>query len=114
MEKSQIFESLREKFNDEYTIKMFANYIQEFEECFGDLLSTEEVICRIKKNVLGSIKIVDKFDNEKLDGRYGKDGIVYLKREATKDEKYIKYLLFHELLHAITSVRDTDGTERDR
>lgn len=112
MKKSQICESLREKFNDEYTIKMFANFIQEFEECFGDLLSTEEVIHRIKQNVLGNIKIVDKFDNEKLDGRYGDDGIVYLKRDTIKNEKYIKYLLFHELLHAITSVRDKDGTEK--
>lgn len=30
MEKNQIIESLREKFDDEYTIKMFTNFIQEF------------------------------------------------------------------------------------
>ena len=111
MEKNQIIESLREKFDDEYTIKMFTNFIQEFEECFGNILSTEEVIKRIKQNILDNIKIKDEFNNKKLDGSYGKDGMVYLKRDALKNEKYIKYLLFHELLHAITVFRDEGETE---
>ena len=111
MEAKQISERLREKFNDEYTIKMFTNFIQEFEECFGNILPTEELICRINQNIFGNIKVVDKFNNEQLDGRFGDDGIVYLKKDAIKNEKYIKYLLFHEMLHAITSVRNEEGTE---
>lgn len=111
MEINKIEEELREKFDDEYTIKMFTNFVKEFQECFKDIITTEEVIERIKKNIIGNIKIVEKFDNEKLDGRYGDDGIIYLKKDSVQDEKYIKYLLFHEMLHAITSVRDENGKE---
>ena len=45
------FMDLLEKFNDEFTIKAFANFAFEFQECFSDILSTEELIQRIKKNV---------------------------------------------------------------
>lgn len=106
MDKKKIEEELKTKFNDEYTIKMFTNFVSEFQECFQNIIPTEEVIERIKNNIFGNIKIVEKFNNENLDGRYGNDGIVYLKRDTIQNEKYIKYLLFHEMLHAITSVRD--------
>lgn len=111
MEKNIIEEELRKKFDDEYTIKMFTNFVMEFQECFKDIIPTENVIERIKSNIFGNIKIVDKFDNEKLDGQYGNDGIIYLKKDSIKNEKYIKYLLFHEMLHAITSIRDEQGKE---
>ena len=48
---NEIEKSLQEKFNDEFTIKAFANFAFEFQECFSDILSTEELIQRIKKNV---------------------------------------------------------------
>ena len=95
MEKNQISKSLREKFDDEYTIKMLTNFIQEFQECFGNILSTEEVIKRIKQNIFDNIKIKDEFDNKKLDGSYGKDGIVYLKRDALKNLNASLKLLFN-------------------
>ncbi len=111
MEKNQIEAKLRKKFDDEYTIKMFTNFVIEFQECFSDIMPTEEVIKRIKTNVLGNIKIVEIFSNEKLDGRYGDDGCIYLKKDSIKNERYVKYLLFHEMLHAITLVRDEQGKE---
>lgn len=111
MEKNKIEEELRKKFDDAYTIKMFTNFVIEFQECFSDIVPTEEVIARMKANIFGNIKIIEKFDNEKLDGKYAYDGIIYLKKEFTTNEKYTKYLLFHELLHAITSIRDEYGKE---
>ena len=111
MEKKKIEEELRKKFDDEYTVKMFTNFVIEFQECFSDIVPTEEVIARIKANIFGNIKIIEKFDNEKLDGKYGYDGIIYLKKDFIKNEKYVKYLLFHEMLHAITSIRDENGKE---
>lgn len=58
---NEIEKSLQEKFNDEFTIKAFANFAFEFQECFSDILSTEELIQRIKKNVKGNIIVKDEF-----------------------------------------------------
>ena len=111
MIKAEIEEKLKEKYDDEYTIKMFTNFVLEFQECFSEVMQPEEVIDRIKANVFGNIKIVDEFPNKNLDGRYSDDGHVYLKKTSIEDEEYVKYLLFHEMLHALTSVRDENGTE---
>lgn len=44
MNKYEIEKSLREKYTDEYTIKMFTNFVLEFQECFSDIMKTEEFI----------------------------------------------------------------------
>lgn len=111
MNKNEIKEKISEKYDDEYTIKMFTNFAWEFQECFSDIMSTEELIDRIKKNIFGNIRMVDEFTNKNLDGRYADDGYIYLKKGAVENERYVKYLLFHEMLHAITSVRDENGNE---
>ena len=38
MEKNKIEEELRKKFDDAYTIKMFTNFVIEFQECFSDIV----------------------------------------------------------------------------
>ena len=58
MEKKKIEEELRKKFDDEYTVKMSTNFVIEFQECFSDIVPTEEVIARIKANIFGNIKII--------------------------------------------------------
>lgn len=108
---NEIEKSLQEKFNDEFTIKAFANFAFEFQECFSDILSTEELIQRIKKNVKGNIIVKDEFENKRLNGQYNKDGYICLKKSVIKNESYTKYLLFHEMLHAVTSIRDENGNE---
>lgn len=108
---NEIEKSLQEKFNDEFTIKAFANFAFEFQECFSDILSTEELIQRIKKNVKGNIIVKDEFENKRLDGQYNKDGYICLKKSVIENESYTKYLLFHEMLHAVTSIRDENGNE---
>ena len=112
MEEYEVKEELMKKFDDEYTINMFTNFVIEFQECFKDIMPIEQVIERIKTNIYGNIKIVEKFDNERLDGRYGEDGIMYLRKDVIQNEKYAKYLFFHEILHAITSIRDENGIQQ--
>lgn len=111
MKKEKIEESLREKYDDEFTIKMFTNFALEFQLCFANSMTTEELLTRIKKNVIGNIKIKKEFDNKTMDGQYDDEGYICLKESAIKNERYIRYLLFHEMLHAITSVRDKNGNE---
>lgn len=67
MEKNKIEEELRKKFDDAYTIKMFTNFVIEFQECFGDIVPTEEVIARMKANIFGNIKIIEKFETDRKD-----------------------------------------------
>ena len=111
MDKIEIERALGEKYNDEYTIKMFTNFVLEFQECFSDIMDTEELINRIKKNIFGNIRIVDEFANKRLDGKYADDSHIYFKKSAIENERYAKYLLFHEMLHAVTSVKDENGNE---
>lgn len=111
MNKEEIEQSLKEKFDDPYTIKMFTNFVSEFQECFSEMMSTEELINRVKNNIFGNIMIVEKFDNEDMDGQYSKDGYIKLKKSSIENERYIEYLLFHEMLHAVTSIRDKDGNQ---
>lgn len=111
MEKNEIERRIKEKYNDKYTIKMFTNFVVEFQECFSNIMGTEELINRIKEKVFGNIKIIDEFKNKSLDGRYGEDGYIYLKKSVLQNERYVKYLLFHEMLHAVTIVTDENGKE---
>ena len=94
MNKSDIENSLRKKFDDEYTIKMFTNYVLEFQECFADIISTEEVVKRLINSINGNIVFMDELPNKNLDGQYSKDRYIKLKTSAAKDEEYCKYLLF--------------------
>ena len=111
MTKNEIKKSLQEKYTDEFTVKVFTNFVLEFQECFSDILPTEELIQRIKKNIKGNILLKDEFENNRLDAQYTNDGHICLKKSVIPNEKYTKYLLFHEMLHAVTSVRDENGNE---
>ena len=112
MNKQEIEAKIREKYDDEYTVKMFTNFVLEFQECFSDIMSTEEVIDRIKKNVYGNIRVVEEFSNKNLDGRYAEDSYIYFKKSTTENEGYTKYLLFHEMLHAVTAIKYENGNDR--
>ncbi len=103
MEKEEIIKILKEQYNDEVTLKVFINYIDEFQQCFGNYISTEEVIKRLKKRVQFNIQIVDEYIDGNLDGQYDiNDSTVRLHKSALENEEYLSYLAFHELTHAIT------------
>lgn len=57
MERFEIENLFSEKYDDNYTIKMFTNFVLEFQECFSNIMSTDVLIERIKKNVFGNIVI---------------------------------------------------------
>lgn len=92
---------------DDRSIYLINNFIDEFEEIFGKYLSREEVIQRIEEN-LNDFYFIDLDDiegnreYEKVVGRY------YLEKKHVQisgdlDEKYIKGVVFHELIHCITN-----------
>ena len=80
MNKVEIENKFRMKYDDEFTIKMFTNFVIEFEKCFSNIMDIDELINRIKKNIFGNIILVDSFSNKYADGRYSEDGYIYLKK----------------------------------
>ena len=103
MKKDEIIKELKKQYSDEFTIKILNKFIEDFQNCFGEYLPTEEVIQRLKERV-SNIVVVDKLINGKLDGRYNDETkTVTLYKDVLKDDQYCSYLIFHELLHAITT-----------
>ena len=110
MEKEEILKSLKEQYTDEVTLKILINYINEFQQCFGKYIPTEEVIKRIKQRVKFNIEITDEYIDGNLDGQYDiSDSTVRLHKSVLENEDYCAYLTFHELTHAITVNDLQDG-----
>ena len=110
MKIEEIIINLKDQFNDEKTLKIFTNYIDEFQKCFGNYISTEEVIKRLKQRVKFNIEIIDEYIDGKLDGQYDiNDSIIRLHKSVLENEEYCAYLAFHELTHAITVKDLQDG-----
>lgn len=111
MEKYEIIDSLKEKYDDEFTIKVFSNFVKEFDICFGQYISTEEIIKRLKKRIDSNIEIVDEYINGKLDGRYDFNrSKIVLHKNILENEELCKYLAFHELTHVISIKEMEDGS----
>lgn len=110
MERKEIIERLKEQYTDEVTLKIFTNYIDEFQQCFEKYISTEEVIKRLKQRVKFNIEIIDEYLYGKFDGQYDiNDSTVRLHKSVIENEDYCAYLSFHELTHAITVKDLQDG-----
>lgn len=110
MEKEEIIKSLKEQYTDKVTLKILINYINEFQQCFGKYMPTEEVIKRLKQRVKFNIEIIDEYIDGKLDGQYDiNDSTIRLHKSVLENEDYCAYLSFHELTHAITVKDLEDG-----
>lgn len=111
MEKEEIIKLLKEKYSDDFTLNLLTQFVIDFQNSFNKYLPTEVVIERLKERI-DKIEIIDELINGRLDGRYedNKNSIL-LYRETIKNTEYCKYLVFHELIHAITT-KDLPNGER--
>lgn len=78
----------------------------------GDYISADEIIKRLKENVILDFEYTEEPINGVLDGQYdiaNKKVIIY--KHEQSDPDYIKFVLFHELTHAITSKKLEDGKD---
>lgn len=105
-------ESIREIFKDkdfgEEELSYLENAINEFCEVFGDFVSREELIERVKNTI-------DKIEfTEKLDSNIGcyvlKDRKIQVMKGLEVEE--LKSVFFHEFLHAIVSDGKNTGFQR--
>ena len=106
-----IKEIFKEKeFSDE-ALYYLENAINEFEEVFGQYVSREELIERIKRNI-NSIEFVDKIDYKRENkcclGLYSlQDKKIQVL--STLDDEKKKSVFFHEFLHAEASFDERTG-----
>lgn len=98
---------------DDRSLYYINNFIDEFEEVFGKYLSREEVIKRIEEN-LNDFYFTDMEDiegnreHDKVVGRYHTDK-KYVEISCDLDENKIKNVVFHEMIHCITSKNGKNG-----
>lgn len=112
MVKNEIIIKLKEQYQDAYTVEILADYIEEFQILMGDYISADEIIKRLKENVILDFEYTEEPINGVLDGQYdiaNKKVIIY--KHEQSDPDYIKFVLFHELTHAITSKKLEDGKD---
>lgn len=110
LKKEEIINKLKEQYQDEDTIHILAEYVEEFQNILEKYVLTDEVIKRLKRNIINDFKITEELINGKMDGQYDDENkrvIIYKGRMF--DSNYIKFVLFHELTHAITTKELPNG-----
>ncbi len=100
-------EVFKDKNFDEFTLNLIENFLYEFKETFGDLVSKEELIKRISNNLNNSIVISEKMERNTT-GNYNASTKTITLLKGLDEEKE-KAVFFHEMIHCITSYKDFVG-----
>jgi len=90
-----------EKNFDEKTLELIENFINEFDDLFGEYVSREEVIKRIKENLV-SVEFSCEFEKEFKKGEYNSTRKT-IKLAKIDSEEELKSIFFHEMIHCITT-----------
>lgn len=96
---------------DSKTLELIENFLEEFDDLFGKYVSREEVIRRIKENLDHSIEFVE-FDSKSVLGEYNAT-INKISLKQGLDEKQLKDVFFHEMVHCITKDKDCVGFSKE-
>lgn len=108
---NNIEEIFEEKNFDSKTLELIENFLNEFDDLFGKYVSRDEVIRRIKQNLEGSIEFKE-FDKKSILGEYNAStNRISLKKGL--EDKIIKDVFFHEMIHCITKEKDCVGFFRE-
>lgn len=103
MQTNEIREKLKDKNFEEKALNYICNFIEEFDSIFGKYLSKEEVVNRIVNNLDNFILSYDfKESKSTALGTYCLNSIMISKYLDNKEE-LIKSVIFHEMIHCITT-----------
>ncbi len=100
-----------EKNFDRKTLELIENFLIEFDDLFGKYVSREEVIRRIKENLDHSIEFKE-FESKSILGEYNAT-VNKISLKEGLDEKQLKDVFFHEMVHCITKDKDCVGFFRE-
>ena len=103
MNKSEIVSELKKTNYDEFSCDILGDSILEFQELFKEeFVKTNVAIEQICKNIPKGIVIYEN-DDDVFDATCSiSDGEFKVNKETTQDMNYFRYLMFHEMLHAIS------------
>lgn len=88
---------------DKRSMELLENFINEFDELFGEFLSREELIKKIQSN-LNAVQFEEMEEEYKhASGYYNHDDKIIKIVPNLKDED-LKSLFFHEMIHCITAI----------
>lgn len=108
---SKIEEIFEEKNFDKKTLELIENFLNEFDDLFGEYVSREEVIRRIKENLNHSVEFKE-FDSKSILGEYNAT-INKISLKQGLEEEQLKDVFFHEMVHCITKDKDCVGFSRE-
>lgn len=94
---------------DEFTLKYINNFIEEFDSLFGSYIPKEELIKRINKNLDHNFEYAD-LENGWRGTHNPEDKRIQLSN-TIKTEEELKTIIFHEMIHCITSRDGVSGFE---
>lgn len=103
----EIKEIFKDKNFNEETLELVENFINEFDGLFGEYVSKEELVKRIKENLNENI-IFTTFEKGQVLGRYNSQEKKISIAQNISGEK-LKSVFFHEMIHCITNHEDYIG-----
>ncbi len=89
----------------EETVQILTNYFYEFSKVFDGIINVEEVIDDfIKSDNLknGIIYVDEKIISDEFDATYNFKDLCIRITNCERGEEYLRYILFHELTHAVS------------
>ena len=104
---------------DDYTIQILTEYLDGVQRALSDYITIDEAINRLVESEIleNGIQIVDsskiKTASDGCDASFSyKDHCIYLDKNVIKntDELYKKYIIFHELTHAMSIQKKNNKT----
>lgn len=110
VQKEEIIDKLKEQYKDQDTIQTLAEYVEEFQMLLGEYISTDEIIERLKENILLDFEYVEEYINGVMDGQYDiENKKIIIRKNEQVDMDYMNFVLFHELTHAVTTKKLKNG-----
>lgn len=105
-----IKEVFKDKNFDDLTLHYINIFIEEFSELFGEYVSKEELVKRIKQNLNHSFEFAELTDER---GIYnGKEKKITLANFIKDNEAEMREVIFHEMIHCITARGKYTGFSR--
>lgn len=106
MNKEELKQKLESKKFNDTTIEFLTNAINDVEELYGEYISEETILERIKQNLNCDIEFMDDSES-RVEGRYFSDSKSIKLKKRTPEEENQTFL--HEFLHCISTRQMQNG-----
>ena len=106
MNKEELKQKLESKKFNNTTIEFLTNAINDVEELYGEYISEETILERIKQNLNGDIEFIDDGENRSAGTYFSDLKSINLKKKTPEEENQT---FLHEFLHCISTHQMQNG-----